>query len=1116
MATSTLSSAFGDTGPRGKAFFDAAGFPHKNSLLHKKILMDGTCPSGPDLMASFGHPVPNIEPFKRFANDDHIIKNEATWMKELSTKFKAFNNKEAALIDRLKILEEQPVAAALGVYYKKGKNPVIAVITNPIITTPDLADAQAFGAPKLALALKDDPAKEFVDDPTMPTHCVVASLKESTRTLKMKETRFEMESDLLPVMLMEGDFYARQYNNTGLWTWLLLPDGCSPPVGLLWPTNTTYDEFVESIDHRTSPYKNFIQLLKQEQETVKAWFDAVNTDAAPFQIRIVSALQFWKQFPTEDVPEPDTVEDSEALDDYRVARNRFGDAMLIDWGLYGKSVKGANRNKARCRFWRWLTRADASYPIELNSVIDKTKKPFIGYLLTPESGWDFPEVAKLFDWNVEFEVPQKFQIYEPMEIGMHNGVFRAKRLEPTTDLDDLEEFQNDVIELAPPAQAPSPTQAAQNTGGLLQATPNGPTTVAGTSGFPMMVTPTTPVAPGQNLFGTTMQHQNIMMGGSSPMGQQAGQNLFGNQFMAGQAQAAPVTPGVHPFGFPPHGHHQASAPFAVTPNPLHNMYGIPTQWQQSPMAAMPGYQMLGALMQNPHKTPQYSRMEAASMATPETRKVCNPILNQVAILLATPSQGQLFWADGTPVDNTTWMAIREPSSIGKFQLSSHDDKKKNVETVATALRQALHFRAASNQEFKAIPMPRHSTSIQIATTTQKAMYNVTSWQIGRHTPAPTVGTSDKLQNGWHPFHLLPLVDPQFSSMFLPDHGLTQQQACQFGKILFLLMSLLGCEPQHNQDHDDSLFSTSYFGHTLKFLCMAPQNETLRYTWEQFPRNCTQHWMEDICETFNVAYKLVDHRGGADTVTMGIKDAFRMTYTGHHEPLLVIPNELGQTSFSNIQIRYPDMMAQLWGRFQKRWEHEVNPHDPAWRTPVQSNFYATAQRQLTLPQHPPPQNWENINRAAGLHQIPEKAAKKQRQQDRPQVVIAKPAFVCLADVPAGKHCYMDVLKSQIATGDSPLFYHPQGKTRHPLCLRSAFTTCNVCNEKGICQSGFTPKNPGIGRERLHVDFADPVWSPAQYPESNWEPLVKFVKIYQKKKLIGPSEWLKAVTPNTTWE
>ena len=598
MATTALLSAFGDNSPRGTDFFDAVGFPHKQSLLHKKLLVDGKCPSGPDLSASFGHPVSNIKPFKNFANDDHIIKDEEAWLVELSSKFQAYNAKTAAMTDRLRTLNEQPVAAALGVYYKKGKDPVIAVVTNPSITAPDLEDAGAFGAQKLGDALKEDAAKEFVDDPSFPAHCVVASLKDCTRTLKMKETRFDMESDLLPVLLMEGDFYARQYNNTGLWTWLMLPEGCSPPVGLLWPTTTTYDDFIASLDHRSSPYKYFVKLLRQEEETVKAWFEAVNSEAAPFQIRIVSALQLWKQFPTDDVPEPDTLEDAEALAEYRVARNRFGDAMIIDWGLYGKSVRGLNRYKARCNLWRWLTRADASYPIELNSLIIKNKKPFIGYLIVPAGGWDFPEIEKLFEWNVEFEVPQRFQRFEPMEIGMHDGAFRAVRLQPTTDLDELEAFQHDVIEMEP-EQAPSPTNTAQNPG-LLQATPYGHSMGMGQPGGPPMVTPETPAAQTQNLFGATMQHQNGM-GAASPMGHPAGQNLFhmfnaqqqgvqaqnGSPFVIpGQTGPTAVTPGVQQFGLPSQGQHQTPPPFTGTPTSMPNMYGMQHPWQPSPMAAM--------------------------------------------------------------------------------------------------------------------------------------------------------------------------------------------------------------------------------------------------------------------------------------------------------------------------------------------------------------------------------------------------------------------------------------------------------------------------------------------------------------------------------------------------
>jgi hypothetical protein len=63
-----------------------------------------------------------------------------------------------------------------------------------------------------------------------------------------------------------------------------LPEVCSPPIGLIWPTDIGYDLFIESIQALGRPYKPFLQTIEALEPSLSVWFLEVTIHPAKFSV----------------------------------------------------------------------------------------------------------------------------------------------------------------------------------------------------------------------------------------------------------------------------------------------------------------------------------------------------------------------------------------------------------------------------------------------------------------------------------------------------------------------------------------------------------------------------------------------------------------------------------------------------------------------------------------------------------------------------------------------------------------------------------------------------------------------------------------------------------------
>ena len=1112
MSTLQLQRAFDKKGPRGAAFFGPIFIPFKEKTLHQQLL-NGTSPSVMDLRSSVGFPLKDAAPFNVFAK--HRIMSDADRAEAMSKKFADWNASTLSEVDKLHLLEKRRVVAVLGVFSTPGNAPVITIGCNPIGTRVDGADLANHGAPIWNQVFDEALVRQYLSgDVSAPTHSVVMSMNPMTRACPLPATRDEVAEHLLPVMLIGN-----------LSKLLFLPDGSCPAVGLFWPTTTTLDEFVDSlsIGNGMAVHDGLLALIAKQRPHFEEWFQNVNDNAIPLQVMAASALPLWEALPSAAHPDGVGLLDEDAAAAFMLQQHTFISSLLLDSGLFAKCGRRKTLRDERYQLAAWIRHAAQCHPDEELGISAPERLPFLTSLFPPEGGWPIPTLDPLLSLDKEIELPDPYAQYEPRSISMKdNDTFVPSRLQ-LPSAEGTEDFQaffaSPLANAAPKTTAPPQVPLPAPQQGVSPATAG----IAPT-GVPT-VTPSPPNAaqgplPMQNAFGglSGLQATNLL-----------------HQFAGTPAQQSPYLTGgpqqVHQSPFLTGGH--GGSPFpAVSPTTpaaaaaATTTHGFPTADsaagtvgfapQMNPWAAT--LASLGALQTadgsySPFKMnlPRYAPAHRATIKSETTRTMCPPAYLQAALLLAKPfSDGAwLVFSEGNTEPASSWMQIVDPSSFGKVMLSPHDQGSNKGGTTTDSvnfLHQAIDFRATADNAFRLVRLPERVASRVITAAMQKLIFHVPSWDIERGRQAPTL-TSRR----WHIFHLLPLLREGYSGEHLPSNGLTLLEAQQFGKFLFLIMAMIGSEEKLNSDYDDSKFSSSIFGTVLTFLCRVPQNLNLQRVWTERQRNCTQQWMDDLIATFELVAKMVAYRSGSSFRTFGMRDAQLIHDQANH--FVVVPTKTGDNDFAQVPLSYVTDMKRLYTHCFDKWAPGiVDVHDPKWAATSAHPAYFSRlmhppqEKQGGLRSDPGREPASKRHKAVGFSTPPEAGAGP--------IHVVKPLFKLLAPVPPGKTPF-EVFMQKLQSKTSPLIMNPNGKTKHPICFRSAFEGSCTCDVTGVCRSRYPPMSAGVGQERMHVDFNDPCWQRDIYREEQWAPVVKFVKHYQGLGLLGPTQWLKDATPNTPW-
>jgi hypothetical protein len=123
---------------------------------------------------------------------------------------------------------------------------------------------------------------------TSTAHCPVLAAQEGySRDPSLKTTVENILLDSQPLLLPEGELIGAtvQHREDTFLRAFNLPEVCNLPLGLRWPTDIGFPEFVASIraalGKNSPPFEAVLQALKPIMEP---WFNAVASDPQLFQI----------------------------------------------------------------------------------------------------------------------------------------------------------------------------------------------------------------------------------------------------------------------------------------------------------------------------------------------------------------------------------------------------------------------------------------------------------------------------------------------------------------------------------------------------------------------------------------------------------------------------------------------------------------------------------------------------------------------------------------------------------------------------------------------------------------------------------------------------------------
>jgi len=343
-------------------------------------------------------------PAKRFYLDN------ATFGANVIKAMNEWNDPNLSSLQRLQILQKQVVTAALIVAGDES-NPYITIVTNPSITKMDVEDMDHLGAPFWSDILSEDLAYNIGVPYNRPAHLVAAGTGWSTRTDTIN-SRVDLINKVQAVLLHPAERLGSKQGQ--IRHVMFLPSLVCPPVGLFWPTKTTYSEFVASIKALNgTAYRSFLTVLELCRSMIEPWLDAVNDAPKDFCLRMQSAQPLMNALPTEQNPIPEGIEDESLLDPILELVDQllwyyFEDRVLTDCESKESSANSSSQLHYLLKY------GQKCFPESLRSVYGE-RLPFLNYFLRPEKGWLMGvDHGSLF--LDEFHQAQWIQSYHPVKV----------------------------------------------------------------------------------------------------------------------------------------------------------------------------------------------------------------------------------------------------------------------------------------------------------------------------------------------------------------------------------------------------------------------------------------------------------------------------------------------------------------------------------------------------------------------------------------------------------------------------------------------------------------------------------------------------------------------------
>eukprot|EP00980_Cylindrotheca_fusiformis_P019537 scaffold6772_cov101-Cylindrotheca_fusiformis.AAC.1 len=475
VVSPALASAFASDGPRGTMFFESISFPRKDESLHA-VLLDGNAPNptASVLRHSMGHRISSTAQ-KNHVVEPNVFLSQQDRRSYGKNQFGVLNDPTRLGGARLQQFQDHPVGAALVMSLGSGNTPFITVVANLTITPVDPTNLDDFGAPYWDEVFELGLIQRVLPPGVTRTHSCLVSMGWQTREGGLKPTE-ELFSSAKPVIILPdtqlGDL-AHDSETTvddpskgsPIFKVLLWPELCSPPVGLFWPTTTTFQEFCDSLKGNTL-YTAFLDCCGPDS-MVEKWFTRVNRDPTSLLVHMADAAPLWQALPSPQQPPGRAVLSTELVNPFRYQFERFLWALHCD--RVQRSIGACTTRVEKAAFSWYLHYTAKMYPADLcDSKAPPTHQAFTGFLFRPyQSGWpDSTQnlLAGFDSWDRATQVPSELHEFSATTVPLvqDNSFAPVRLIFAATPSDEHNSVPVQVVQTrtAAPSPAPGPEAAA--------------------------------------------------------------------------------------------------------------------------------------------------------------------------------------------------------------------------------------------------------------------------------------------------------------------------------------------------------------------------------------------------------------------------------------------------------------------------------------------------------------------------------------------------------------------------------------------------------------------------------------------------------------------------------
>jgi hypothetical protein len=764
MPVSSFDRLFSDAdGLLGSVFLDSAAPTLSKASLHRLVVVSGLIETS-QARATYGHwrtkTQCKADPTLRY------WKSLEDLPAYLAYKSHALNPTTLTpMKPRLDVLRSEPVGFILL---------VTTIITTTNAPAPGPPIITIVAAPSMANIGSPDPIIEpgiLFEDIWSPSvlvpfekvltidapHCPVLAASEGfSRAIPSPTPQLYLE-DAKPLFFPSGELLCGtvEIGPAGsTYRSFFLPEICSPPLGLVWPTNVSFDDFKESIRALGLSYRPFLHLLTALEPQLQKWFPAVSAHPDTFTVPSCPYLEEMVQaFPSLiDGTYPPSITDSRGFSP--LADMRYG----LFWRLHCDHILAMTVGPGHQHFSTYLQRGTAGITATtyLGAAIPGRFCPNFGFHFKPHNNKWPTDSHPTEHFSAEILVSLDARDYEAVTIEVHGDRWAPIPSLLTRDQLSTQRHRNNTPRQsrAPPvttngdpvitAPAPQPDQL------LPPATD--PNQIAVPAHHPFdpfdgQTTARTPIPPAGNTHPPTMP----LPGMNQPF----------------------IPPQVQPFSPPPIRPHTQSLGTGDTP------------FTHSARALFPQpSQPLVSQQSIPHTSSHSSRRfdyERASLENEATRRAANMEFLSVCLLLSHTSPNYTLFdpVNRRPIPPEQNLFPREPCHHARREILSYIDLSRPDLPHNSGRTYLAGILSANGIDFQQAYRGSYFTNKFFS-----SIINVESWLVSPHASPLATQTSNAIPS-LHLFDFLSCISSiSHGKNLLPTNGLTPLQARHVGNLIY--------------------------------------------------------------------------------------------------------------------------------------------------------------------------------------------------------------------------------------------------------------------------------------------------------------------------------------------